>query len=233
MDNKFGKTIHHGDPVAGTPASRSESACEIDTHIEKHLGKPTLVLHELASRHVHVDVHIVPPGPDRDFHTLITSGMSDQPMNAPPGAEQLKYAELMLCLPSSWRMKEYEVLTDETWRKDWPVLWLKRLAKFPHVFRTWFFWGHSLPNGDPPTPLAPDTRLCGWVLLEPSLVKEEFKVMTRSDGSKTWFVAAVPVYKEEMDVKLTQGTEKLQELFSAAGVNELINPTRVNVARKN
>lgn len=90
-----------------------------------------------------------------------------------------------------------------------------------------------MPNGDPPEPLSTDTYLCGWVLVEPKLVKGEFKLMSRSDGSKTWFLAAVPVYKEEMDLKLSEGAERLEELFAAAGVNELIDPKRTNVARKN
>src|SRR5258707_757227 len=133
-----------------TAAARSKSAEEIDRHIETYVGKPSLAIHEVGSLYVHVDVHIVPPSSERDFYTLITSGMSDNPMKAPPGAEQLRYAELVLCLPSSWRMKAYDVVSEETWRKDWPVLWLRRLARFPHEYHTWFFWGHSMPNGDPP-----------------------------------------------------------------------------------
>jgi len=232
MENKFGKIIRHGEPREGEMAVRAECAAEIEKHIEAHVGKPTLVVHELASRNVHIDVHIVPPSPGRDFHTLITSGMSDKPMRTPPGAEQLRFAELMLCLPSSWRMKEYDVMSEETWRKDWPVMWLRKLARFPHMFGTWFHWGHSLPNGDPEAPLSPDTQLCAWVLLEPKLVGDQFKLMSRSDGAKTWFLAAVPVYKEEMELKLSQGAEKLEELLTAAGVTELVDPKRINVAFK-
>jgi hypothetical protein len=70
------------------------------------------------------------------------------------------------------------------------------------------------------------------VLLEPRLVPDEFKIMKRPDGAKTWFFAAVPLYKEEMELKLSEGTEKLEELFAAAGVTELIDPSRLNVAQK-
>lgn len=233
MENKFGKTIRYQEPLQGTPAARSETTEQIDRHIDQYVGGRSLVVHEVGSQHVHVDVHIVSPGPGREFYTLVTSGMSDKAMKTPPGAEQLKYADLMLCLPSSWHLQAYDLVSEETWRKDWPVLWLRRLARFPHEYGTWFFWGHSMPNGDPPEPLSTDTYLCGWVLVEPKLVKGEFKLMSRSDGSKTWFLAAVPVYKEEMDLKLSEGAERLEELFAAAGVNELIDPKRTNVARKN
>jgi hypothetical protein len=35
-----------------------------------------------------------------------------------------------------------------------------------------------------------------------------------------------------MELKLSQGAEKLEELLSAAGVTELIDPKRINVALK-
>lgn len=230
MENKFGKSIRHQEPQPAKMAERAQAAKEVERHIQKHFGERSLVLHELASQHVHVDVHVIAPAPGREFHTLITSGMSDRPMNTPAGAEGFPYAERMLCLPASWHLGAYEVVSEETWNKDWPVLWLKRLARFPHAYNTWFFWGHSMPNGDPAQPLASDTGLCGWVLLEPKLVNDEFKVMKRSDGVKTWFLAAVPIYREEMDLKLSDGTERLEQLFAAAGVTELVDAKRRNVA---
>ena len=227
MEKKFGKTIRYQEPQQAKVAGRAATAIEVEQHIETHFGEPGLVIHELTSQYVHIDVHVLSPGAGREYHTLITSGMSDKPMQAPAGVEGCNYAELMLCLPARWQMKPYDVLTRE---KDWPVLWLNQLARFPHAYDTWLFWGHSVPNGDPPAALAPETALCGWVLLEPKLVKDEFKIMKRADGGKTWFLAAVPVYREEMDLKLADGAEALEELFAAAGVTELIDPQRRNVA---
>jgi hypothetical protein len=225
METKFGKIIRHDEAVQDKSAVRMPAAEEVKRHIEKHFGEPSLVIHEKVSHHVHVDV--IPPGAGRDFHTLLTSGMSDKSMNAPEGAEGMNYAELVLCLPASWQMKPHDVLSRET---DWPVLWLNQLARFPHAYNTWLFWGHSVPNGHPPQPLAPETSLCAWVLLEPKLVEDEFKIMKRSDGGKTWFLAAVPTYREELDLKLSSGAETLEELFAAAGISELIDPNRRNVA---
>jgi hypothetical protein len=160
--------------------------------------------------------------------------MSDKPMNVPEKAKGMgfEFAELVLCLPKSWKFERYDIVSDETRDKDWPVLWLKNLARFPHEYKTWFFWGHSLPNGDPALPLAPDTELCGWVLAEPRLVPEAFKCLTREDGSKIFFHPAVPVYREEMAVKIAEGAEMLEELFTEFGVTELLDPNRVNVGAK-
>jgi len=52
--------------------------------------------------------------------------------------------------------------------------------------------------------------------------------MTSEDGRKTLFHAAVPVYREEMDLKLREGAEKLQELFVQRGITELVDPLRTN-----
>jgi Suppressor of fused protein (SUFU) len=203
-------------------------------HIATHVGDATTVIHELASQYVHVDVHVVPPRPDRDFYTLVTSGMSNRPMKVPRQVKGkgLEFAELMLCLPRSWETNPGDAITSETWEKDWPVIWLRRLARFPHEYGTWLSWGHSIPNGDPAAPFSPDTELCGWVLMEPKLVSDSFKCLLREDGSKVFFHAAVPVYKEEMAVKIAQGADRLEELFGEYGVTELLDPKRMNVAAK-
>jgi hypothetical protein len=117
-------------------------------------------------------------------------------------------------MPASW-----ETDFGESLEKSWPVVWLTRLARFPHQYNTWFWHGHSLPNGDPAIPLSPETELCGWVLLEPKLVEDSFKCLVRKDGSRIFFHAAVPVYREEMAVKIREGAEKFEELIARAWNN--------------
>lgn len=227
------RIIRHEEPNKTEFASGGSPFLElIDQHITEHVGEPQTVIHEIASEFVHIDVHVVPPRrPGRDFYTLITSGMSDRPMMTPRQAKGrgFEFAELMLCMPSSWKIENYEVLTGESSEKDWPVIWLRRLARFPHEYKTWLWWGHSIPNGDPPLPLSTNTQLCGWTLTEPKLVPDSFKLVTRPDGTKIFFFAVVPVYKEEMAIKIAQGAEKLEELFEECAITELIDPNRKNV----
>lgn len=66
----------------------------IVAHYERYLGPVENVWHELASDTVHIDVHHVPPGPDRNYHTLFTTGTSDLPMDAPSGAEDSNCSSL-------------------------------------------------------------------------------------------------------------------------------------------
>ena len=225
--------IRHGERNATEfVGSHSPSMELIVEHIETHLGETSLVIHEVVSQFVHVDIHIVPPKPGRDFCTLVTCGMSDKPMNVPQKLKGmgLEFAELLLCLPKSWRVEGYDAVSDRTREKDWPVLWLRNLARFPHEYNTWLSTGHSVPNGDPALPLSTDTEMSGWVLTDPKLVPEAFKCLVREDGSKIFFHAALPVYREEMAMKIAQGSKKLQQMFAEFGVTELLDPRRINVA---
>src|SRR5439155_11079655 len=126
----------------------------ISRHVGRYVGKVEHVFHEIVSDLVHVDVHLIPPQPNREFVTLVTSGMSDRPMTLPPGCDAPAYAELLLCLPPDWPL-EQEDFKDEA--KFWPVRLLKFLARLPHEYDTWLSFGHTVPHGDPPEPFADST----------------------------------------------------------------------------
>jgi predicted Zn finger-like uncharacterized protein len=211
------------------PVIRSESAEQLEDHIRKYVGKVESVFHELVSDIVHIDVHWVPPTPERDFHTLVTTGMSDRPMTAPAGAEDYRYGELLISLPREWPLWE-EAFEDE--RNYWPVRWLKQLARFPHEYETWLAPGHTIPNGDPPEPFAPDTKLCCWLLWAPALVAEEFVELTIDDQKTVHFMALIPLYEEEMQLKLVEGVDPLIDRLADAGVTELLDLDRTNTCKR-
>src|SRR5262249_26066204 len=74
----------------------------VERPIERSFGPIAWVSHEVASPVVHIDVHVVEPSSQRPFYTLVTSGMSDQPMTVPDKALEAGHhelAELMICLP--------------------------------------------------------------------------------------------------------------------------------------
>lgn len=212
-----------------TAAGDGESIQAIGAHIDQHLGQVDMVYHEIVSDLVHIDVHHVKPRPGRLFHTLVTSGMSDRPMAAPPGAEGFQYAELLMCLPHTWPISEAS-FKDENYY--WPVRTLKMLARFPHEYDTWLGWGHTIPHDNAVSPYAPSTKLCCSLLLPPVLAPPEFPVLEISPEKTVHFYALVPLYREEMDFKLKRGTEPLCDLFDKAGVNELVDITRKNVCKR-
>src|ERR1043166_4852770 len=92
-------TLRHAplyDGFVAASGPRQEVAEAIDRHIEQHFGPVAYVLHEVASHLVGVHVYVVEPTAERPFQTLITSGMSEQPMTLPDGHAVSPYAEVML-----------------------------------------------------------------------------------------------------------------------------------------
>src|SRR4030095_16507594 len=102
-----GDRIYRHKPKEGPPefaAGPTPYLPQIEHHIRRWIGPAPMVFHELLSPEAHIDLPVVPrpgsaPPEDRplgsSYYTVVTSGMSSRPMNAPEGAEELRYAELM------------------------------------------------------------------------------------------------------------------------------------------
>ncbi|HEY0978727.1 MAG TPA: suppressor of fused domain protein [Flavobacteriales bacterium] len=200
----------------------------ISAHIERYIGPVASVFHEVVSDLVHIDVHVVAPNAKRDFYTLVTSGMSDRAMKAPVDHPELKYSELMICLPPHWPM------SDAAWGNEdhyWPIRWLKVLARFPHEYLTWLWAMHTVPNGDPAEPLASNTGMTGFILLPALTVPPGFRELRVNEERMIHFHAMVPLFPDEMALKLDKGADALIEGFDRNGVTELFDPQRKSVVR--
>lgn len=184
----------------------------IERHVEEHFGPIEFVFHAMPSTGVHVLV--AGPTQDRPFRTLVTEGMSDQPMTVPDGVSP--FAELMLCLPADWPVED---LTSDD---SWPVHLLKHLATFPHANGTWLGAWHLLPNGDPAMPYAPNTEFAGMVITPMLRVRPE----AREIDGRISLLAVIPLHPAEIRLKLDQGFSALIEAFDRAGINELVDPRR-------
>ncbi len=200
----------------------------LEAHFERYLGGTSTVFHELISDLVHIDVYFFPPTSERDFTVLTTVGMSALPMQTPPGAEDTRFAELVIALPGEWPISQEAFENDDNY---WPVRWLKQLARLPHEYQTWLSFGHTVPNGDPPEPLASNTDLSGVVLLPPILFGDDFPTVTLPDGTLIHLWAVIPLYPEEMDLKLREGVEALYPGFDQYHVSELLDINRPNIVQ--
>jgi hypothetical protein len=202
---------------------------EISNHIETHIGEIDMVFHEVISDTVHIDIHHVKPTAERPFHTLITSGMSDLKMDIPDHIDSPEYLELMVTLPYDWEITD-ESFLNEKWY--WPVRQLKYLARMPHKYSTWFGFGHTIPNGDPAEAYDKSTGLSGLIILPAATVPSEFRSLTINDEKTIHFMSLVPLYGEEMQLKLDKGSDALIEKFIEHKLNDIIIPNRKNLAKK-
>lgn len=230
--SESGKPIYRHGPRRSKftpPPNADANRAQIAEHIEKHIGKIATVFHELVSDLVHIDLHLVEPTDDRPYHTLITSGMSDLPMHVPEGAEECRFAELLISLPPDWPLA-HRALENEC--HYWPLRWLKMLARFPHEYETWLWYGHSIPNGDPPQPLADNTDLCCALLLSPALVPDDFLALRLTDEKTIHFFGLLPLFAEEVEFKLKHGADALAERLAEQGVTELLDLSRPRVFKR-
>jgi hypothetical protein len=210
------------------PKSASGNLQAIQEHLAEHIGPVENVFHELISDLVHLDVLMIPPAADRPFNVLVTSGMSDLPMTVPNGMENFRRAEVMIALPSDWPL-DYARFDDE--RVYWPIRWLKMLGRLPHEFNTWLGYGHSVPNGDPPEPI-PGTKFTGVMTTFARWLPRDFSRLELGPARWIFFYQMVPLYPEEMDLKLNKGTEALVKRFEERDISFVLDPNRPNVARR-
>ncbi|QPF71544.1 suppressor of fused domain protein [Roseateles sp. DAIF2] len=219
----------HGNPKPWAAPQGEEFIQQISAHIERHLGPIETVFHEIASDLVHIDVHVVKPSPAFPYVRFITSGMSDLPMTVPEGAEVPRYAELMMTLPADWKTDQAS-FEDESWY--WPIRLIKGLARLPHKHATWLGFGHTVPNGDPAEPYAPNTALCGALVLPPVSVPPAFRSLDIPGVKTVSFYAVVPLHAKEMEFKLRAGVNRLLERFDRKGVDDRVDPQRADATLK-
>lgn len=199
-----------------------------DAHVTRFLGDDFMVWHEIVSDSIHLDVYAWAPTEARPFHTFVTSGMSDWPMDVPDGARRdgvTDLAELMVCLPADWPVPSGGAAPwdDESY---FPIYWLKSLGRLPSEYGTWLGFGHTIPNGDPAEPLTDGTQLVGWVLLPPITLPEEARSVELPDGRRIDLFGITALTQAELDRKLTGGVSALFDGFDAHGVNELLDVRR-------
>ncbi|GIH08702.1 hypothetical protein Rhe02_67690 [Rhizocola hellebori] len=200
-----------------------ETARAIEAHIERYFGPIAFVWHEIVSDLVHIDVHVVEPTPQRPYFVLVTSGMSDRPMNVPAAAEVSPFAELMLCLPETWPLNA-DAFEDEN--AYWPIRWLKMVARLPHEYNTWIGEWHSVPNGDPAEPFASKTPFAGVLVAPMVRCEPEANTIVTESGKEISLLALVPLHRAEIDLKVARGTDALLDAFDAISVSEIFDPAR-------
>mgnify|MGYP005994264563 CR=1 FL=1 len=209
-------------------ATGGNSIQEISDHIEKHIGEIHMVFHEIISDQVHIDIHWVKPTKEKPFHTLVTSGMSDKPMNTPDDVINCDYTEISICLPPEWKISQ-ENFKDES--NYWPIRWLKYLARFPHEYNTWLGYGHTIPNGDPAEPFASNTKLNTVVLLPTIIFSEDFHTL-ELPNKKIDFYSLIPLYSKEVELKMKKGVEALFDGFDKFAVTDILEISRPNTVKR-
>ena len=219
------RMLRYGAGSGFEPAAGESCIEEISAHIEAQLGPISSVYHEMLSDGVHIDVQVVPATEDFPFLRLVTSGMSDLPMQLPEHVDAPCYMELMITLPADWPLDQADV---ENERHYWPIRLLKELARFPHKHRTWLGNRHTLPYE---APFADNVGFDSAIILPPVASPEAFAELVIDANKTIAFMAVVPLYPEELTLKLDKGSDALLDAFVDAYVNDICIPGRDNAGK--
>jgi hypothetical protein len=197
-----------------------ETAAAVLEHIRAHIGPVDTVFHEIESETVAIDIHHVPPTPERNCHTLITSGMSDQPM---PEGSGVQFGELVMCLPPDWPMDE-EALEDDA--SAWPIEMLRALGRLPYAHGVAFDFGLCTDNLTLPFDMARDTGFSAVLLAPPVTVPDAFWCLEATNGKVIDFFGIVMLYPRELDCARYEGVVALARALDKLSVNELVQAGR-------
>ena len=208
-------------------ASRATHRSRIRSHIEREIGSIKQVFTARSGDSSSVEVLHVASTDERPVHTLVTSGMSDTPMNIGGLADVPQYLEVMMTLPRQWKL---DGLSEQD-AGYWPIRTLMEIARWPQQHGTSLKWGDVVPHGDPPQPYAPDTKLCGVILAPSLLVPKEFYALDTADR-RVEFYAAIPLFAGELALHREHGMKHVLTILIDHGVNDLVDIKRRNVARK-
>lgn len=205
-----------------------QKVAQISQHIERHVGPIEAVIHELTPDLLNIDLHWVAASDDRPYHTLVTSGMSHRAMMTPDEASGFQLAELVMCLPPDWPLGQ-ETLSEG--QSSWPLQLLRQLARLPHEHQTWLSVGHKVPNGDPAEPYAPETQLCGTLLLPTAQLGEAFHRL-KTDQQDIYFYNVFLLYAEELELLNRKGLDALLNRIDGRGLSDVLDLQRPNIGRK-
>ncbi|MDL2220131.1 suppressor of fused domain protein [Eubacteriales bacterium OttesenSCG-928-N14] len=190
----------------------------ITQYIEETFGAIDSVFHEIVSMDVHIDINAIFPNEKNDHYTLITTGMGAHHMNVPKDFRKygMDRIELLITLPSSWELNN----TDEQWY--WPIRWLKELARLPIANNTWLGYGHTVQTGGP---VAENAHFCSFMLYPPLIIAEDTEFCKLPNGERIVIYQLIPLYENEMEYKIENGAEALEEHFPA-GYNGVVDINR-------
>ncbi|MCM3539104.1 suppressor of fused domain protein [Priestia endophytica] len=196
-------------------------------HIEQQIGKVQDTVSEIAPvSEASIHVHIVPPTSERQDVTLVTTGMSAQPMAEHELEDELQYAELMFALPPTWPTSKDQLVEDQY---RWPLDWIRQVAHLPFLYEGWIDEGIIIPNGEPPVPFSDEVMFSSLLVLRP----EDRTLSNCKPGYKdTNFYYLVPLYEEERQLAVNKGEayliEKLRKQIPSL---HIMNPSRMNVGK--
>lgn len=201
---------------------RPQERAALEQHITQHYGPIATVIRDDQPQDIKVDICVIEPSAERPFYTLITCGMGAHLMavNKEQAAQQLQRAELIITLPSYWKLSS-KFQHFQRW--SWPLLVLKVTARMG-LSSDWIVDPGFIINYN--SPLAHNTKLSGWMVLGPEAMNVAAPVCPLPNGDKVNFYQILPLYQNEVEYGIERSSDEL--IAKLTEVSRVVNLTRPN-----
>jgi hypothetical protein len=199
----------------------SEAEMErFEAHCARHLGPFEMVIHEVISEVVHIDLLPFAPTEARPNWVFVTMGMSALKMKTPRRfglfSATPEYGELMMVAPADWIGDLDDFQKGEQGERLFrPFGALKSIARYVHQCETYFTHGHTIAWADD-TMDAGAARFPAAILHRPVRFPKGLAASRRVDGANTHLLSITPIIQAELDFKLSHNSEALFAKFAAA-----------------
>lgn len=186
--------------------------------LEKMFGPATEVNHQLGPGAPHIDVYTHSPTASRPFTTLVTGGMSDHAMAIPGQGNASPRCELMMYV-------------DEV--EDIYISLLRYLASIPYQQSTWFSYGSTMNNGNPPQPIFEGSVLDNFVFMFPAYGNDlENQSGLSIEGSPLQLLSVMPITTAERKLIMKKGIDSFINLLAKSEPPVTINQDRKCYVKK-
>ena len=158
-----------------------------------------------------------------DLTICITDGMRSKKMEIPAHMNYPRFTECFFCLPSYWDFQEVE-----SEKMRWPFEWLEKITNYFLQNDTWFGPGHTFSNGTPPMPFSTQLKANHLIMMSPIMLNDVLSPVTIGEQTIS-FLALVPIFEQEFDVKIVKGYDKFLAKFLSKNGTEIIDDYRQNI----
>ena len=188
----------------------------IQDHIIKHYGNISRTVMVKECERLDLNLYVIEPTKERDFYTVVTSGMGAYQMDIPDDFkdDNVDRIELLIYLSSNWDIDSAFKSSPEAttgliiegsvtplfgninaqW--NYPIQILKNLAQAPVNNESYFVMGNIM---DDETPFSESTHDSGGILIFPAYTTEEGQECTLPDGQKVGFLQIMPITTDEIE----------------------------------
>ncbi len=176
-----------------------------------------------------IDVLVVPPDGERKFAYVTSFGCSFAPLPSKQYSEQkiVKRVEFVLAAQQNGNDE------DDLKALNLAANTVRQFAKLVHINGVAVEEGETVMFSEKPQPVFEGADFCGFGFAKPLLPGVGFECMHSEEGdanSYVHFVAPIPLYKEEMEISSEQGPDVLCAKLVQAGITEMIDLKRANIA---